>query len=187
MAKSSIYDRYYDKIFYLSWEFTTGNPDDCYEAARHFALFCKMEIERQIVLEDNKETALVRRGLIAAPYIMKSWVFNVIEDCTLCKSPVPMELLEVLYYVLDCKHMNENSQSREIRMAQHDVLNYKEKGLKVPVRQIARRTGVNPSSVSRWVADPELEFNEDRQKMIRKLTNLDEFLKSLPRPWNSKP
>lgn len=188
MKQSSEYDRYYDDAWFYVWEVTTGqsvNHQECYEAAKYFAKFANQELDRHHDLTAKGETAIVRRGLVSAPYLVRSWVFNVIEDCSDLAAPIPSELLDVLYRVLECNHLQNDEKVERLKFVRDQVRAQLDMDQFRGVRVTAREFGVDPSTVSRWInrgiSNDEL-FDQNKWKQVIKRTKIFDFSRGIPRP-----
>ncbi|MEQ9248202.1 MAG: hypothetical protein RLO21_19675, partial [Nitratireductor sp.] len=175
------YDKCYDRAFYYMWDFTTGQATswrECYRGAKHYGRFLLSELDRKEKLEADGEMALARRGLVASEKIFLSWLFNIIEDCSQLRAPLPPELLEVLYRVFGCRMYND-SEPDPVAGAKTRFLSMTRNGRDVPVRATARELGVDPSQITRWKRNPPkdpLDCNMELYQEIRKRTQIDGFL-----------
>lgn len=103
----SEFDKCFNRASFYMWECSTGNaatPKATFVGAQHFARFVLSELNREQALVARGEVALARRGLVASRSILSAWVWNVVEDCSKGKTPLPPEMLEVLYRLLGCGH-----------------------------------------------------------------------------------
>lgn len=180
------FDKCYNRAYYYMWSFTALNAvswRQFYRGAKHYGNFILSELDRKEQLEANGETTLARRGLVASDTILKAWLFNMIEECTARRVPMPPELLEALYRVLGCRQYDENEPGPSTA-ARHRFEAMRASGCEIPVRATARGLGVDPATISRWKAEPSKDHHDcdmELYREIRALTGIDKFLKDAPK------
>lgn len=178
------FDKCYDSVFFSMWDFTTGAAGswrECYRGAKHYGRFLLSELDRKERLEAEGETALARRGLVASDAILKAWLFNVIEDCSQARAPLPPELLEVLYRVLGCRQYDVVEQPNRLIGLRHRFEEMRRFDSDIPVRATARELGVDAATISRWKAEPPSDpngYNREVYLMIRERTGISKFLEN---------
>jgi DNA-binding transcriptional regulator YiaG len=176
------FDKCFNKALLFMWECSTGNattPKARFVGAQHFARFILSELDREQALAARGETALARRGLAASRSILSAWVWNVVEDCSKGETPLPPEMLEVLYRLLGCSHQVEESEPTALDIARQEFVGIEAHEPGLPTRELARRLNVNASTVSRWrkiVPPVEIEADEDLYLPIVQMTGVDRFM-----------
>lgn len=178
------FDLCYNEIYFYMWEVTLGqafNWKEGYRASKHYARFVLHELARKDELVANGETAIVRRGLIAADSIVKAWTFNVIEDCSTLRTPLPPEMLDVVYFLFGCSHQDEQSSnfSRNVAARRRFELLRKSQEDNLPTRATARELNVDPATIVRWKnespdEDPGMPSRANYDK-VAELTNISEW------------
>lgn len=178
------FDLCYDEVLFYMWDVTTGqavNWRECYRGAKHFGRFILSELDRKAELVENGETATVRRGLACADSLIKTWTFNVIDDCSKLRAPLPPELLEVVYLLMGCTHLTRNSDEKKLwELRERFDLRRKQKR-DTPTRATARELGVDPATIVRWKQKPIPGHPGDTDPVkyakILKLTKVSDFAK----------
>tara|TARA_R110000824_G_scaffold119416_2_gene273512 strand:+ start:131 stop:706 length:576 start_codon:yes stop_codon:yes gene_type:complete len=177
------FDLCYDRVFYAMWDATTGQAvgwRECYRGAKHFGRFCLSELDRKEELERAGETALARRGLVASDSIFKAWVFNIIEDCTYMRAPLPPEMLNVIYCLFGCSHLQRRDEDIEMHRKRSRFEAQRRQHPNLPTRQTARDLNVDAATIVRWkklrAIEPGVPTPESRQAIFQR-TNVMEFAK----------
>ena len=164
------------------WQCSTGNatsPEARFVGAKHFAKFVLSELDREQALVAKGEVALARRGLVASRSILSAWVWNVVEDCSLGETPLPPEMLEVLYRLLGCSHQDRNSGPSTLDIARQRFSTIEASQPGLPTRELARRLGVNASTVSRWrESEPAIDIEADMGLYlpVAQMTSVEQFM-----------
>ena len=182
MKGVSEFDKCFDRALFYMWECSTGNattPEARFVGAQHFARYVLSELNREQVLAARGEVALVRRGLVASRSILSAWVWNVVEDCSLGETPLPPEMVEVLYRLLGCSHQDSDGEPTTLDIARQKFMEIEVRESGLPTRELARRINVNASTVSRWRQDePDFdnEADMDLYLPIVQMTGVDKFM-----------
>lgn len=176
------FDICYDHAFFYMWDCTTGpatNWRECYRGAKHFARFVLSELDRKEELESRGETAIVRRGLAVAGSIVSAWTFNVVEDCTQLRAPLPPELLEAIYRLMGCTHLTREPEDKKLLKIRTVFDRLRKHQTNIPTRATARELGVDPATIVRWKREPSpVPVGEPDQAEYAKiigLTKVSEF------------
>lgn len=172
------YDKCWNQLFFNLWDRTTGqatNWRECYRGAKFFARFVLAEIERQRVLTLERETALARRGLVPANSILNCWIWNIVEDCSLLRAPLPPEMLDVLYSRLGCNHRSAHDADEARNTARLRFARMFESNPNLSTRATARQLGVDPATIVRWKKEPPTDGEERDQEIYTKISELTKF------------
>lgn len=178
------FDLCYDHVFFAMWDFTTGqatNWRECYRGAKHFGRLFLSELDRKEELVLAGETALARRGLVASDTIFKAWVYNVIEDCADLRSPLPPEMLDVIYRLFGCSHHQPDDETDELRKRRSIFEQRRRHEPGLPTRQTARDLGVDPATIARWKKQPPIlpgEPTPENRRMVFERTMVMEYAKN---------
>ncbi len=118
------------------------------DAMAELSLILLSHVERRDRLVQDGSASPVRRGVALPESLVNNWLYRMVKRCHLNGLAPPQELVNLLQYQLKQDRPPHNRPKSGYR--KELVREYMAKNPNEGIRSIARRFGVNPSSVSRW-------------------------------------
>jgi len=120
-----------------------------YEISKLVSVASEFVISEKIRSESLLNEGLshnVMRGRVPAESIMRAWALQLLENCSYSKIPPPTQLCHLFSLLMNYNLIDDITQDEDY----YSALSLKLENPEISYRQVAKKIGVNVSTVSKW-------------------------------------